>query len=164
MLHDAIASVAMGVVRALPLLIVAVVLIPHSAIAVQPPAPGARCSGASLPLGANLPLGTSSPETDVVDVHVIRSAIGSQLAGWYYSNRNTDAFVQVVGGQEQYVAGLFTAAGATSAAASVIGNKPLSFIPISRTESLAFGRYAASRSFMQGCFVRPLDAAAGSSR
>jgi hypothetical protein len=145
------------------MLIAAAVMLPHDVAAEQPPAPGARCSGVSLPLGSNLPLGTSSPDTDVVDVHVIASATGSELSGWYYSNRRADKFVQAAAGQEQYLSTLFTAAGATTAAVSITGNKPLSFIPISHRESVAFGRYAASRSFMRDCFVRPLAAHAVSS-
>ncbi|MBV8581083.1 MAG: hypothetical protein JOZ86_10695 [Candidatus Eremiobacteraeota bacterium] len=122
--------------------------------AALPPVAGARCYGKSLPLQANLPLGTSSPETDVIDIHVIRSADGSRIAAWYYTNRSGDRFVQFVAGQGPYVAGLFTGAAARRTAASISVNPPDSFIPVDRNDAIAFERMG--RGVLDPCFSHPL--------
>jgi hypothetical protein len=145
-----------GVRHVAAVIVAAVTLLPLCVAAEQRPVAGARCYGTSLPLGSNLPLGTSSSRTDVVDVHVIRSAAGPRVAAWYYSNREGDRFVQIQRGQERYLASLFSASGAKVAAASAVGNRPLGFIPVRRSESVEFERYTRSHQLMQNCFIRPL--------
>jgi hypothetical protein len=142
---------------ALAALVVAVALLPHVAVAAQPPHPGARCYGNSLPLQSNLPLGTSSADTDVVDIHAIQDPAESRVAAWYYLNRRGDRFIQVATNEEKFVAKLFSDSNAKTTAASVLGNKPWGFIRVVRGDAIAFEHIASSNHVMQSCFSHPLD-------
>jgi len=142
---------------ALAALIATGALLPQAAAAVQPPHPGARCYGNSLPLQSNLPLGTSSSDTDVVDIQAIWNPAASRVAAWYYRNRRGDRFIQVAANEEPFVAKLFSDASAHSTAMSVLKNKPWGFIPVRRSDAVAFERSTVSSHVMQSCFSHPLD-------
>ena len=147
-------TVAMDVARTLVWLLLLSAFAPCPAAAMQPPVAGARCYGKSLPLQANLPLGTSSPDTDVVDIHVVRSTDGSRVAAWYYLNRSGDRFVQVAPDDVEYVARLFSSAAARRAAVAVSDSKPYSFVSIDRKEAMRFER--SEGALLHACFAHPL--------
>lgn len=130
--------------------------LPQLAVAVPGPYAGARCYGPSLPLLSNLPLGETSAATEIIDTRVIHDPTGARVAGWYYLNRRGDAFIQAVAGEQEFIAASLSAGKAQTAAASILGNKPLSFIPIGRKESKAFEESSVSRHVMQNCFSHPL--------
>ena len=157
MLFQSAPSDAMGVRTAvLAALAATIALSPLGASADEVPRAGARCYGRSLPLGSNLPLGTSSSETDVVDIHVIRVPGKEQVAGWYYRTKRHDRFVQVAAEQQGAVSDLFAVSGAAGAATSVMGNRALAFIQVQRADALTFERFATPKHFLVNCFSRPL--------
>jgi hypothetical protein len=137
-------------------LVATLALVPQAAPAAQPPQPGARCYGNSLPLQSNLPLGTSSSETDVVDIHAIHDPVQSRVAAWYYLNRRGDRFIQVAANEEAFVSRLFSDSRAKTTAAVILGNKPWGFISVVRADATAFEDVASSKHLLQSCFSHPL--------
>ena len=154
MLLKLVTRIAMDMKRGIVCLLLLSAVAPLPAGAMQPPVAGARCYGKSLPLQANLPLGTSSSETDVVDIHVVRSTDGSRVAAWYYTNRSGDRFVQVVPEDIGYVAKLFSSVSARRAAVAVSESKPYSFVSLDRKEAMRFER--SDGTLLHACFAHPL--------